>query len=51
MATIIDGTAISAKVRERVARGAAEFIADTGHVPGLVTVLGFALAFVLSAIS
>ena len=39
MATIIDGTAISAKVRERVARGAAEFIADTGHVPGLVTVL------------
>ena len=32
MATIIDGTAISAKVRERVVRGAAEFIADTGHV-------------------
>ncbi len=39
MATIIDGTAISAKVRERVALGAAEFIAETGHVPGLVTVL------------
>jgi len=39
MATIIDGTAISAQVRERVALGAAEFIAETGHVPGLVTVL------------
>ena len=39
MATIIDGTAISAQVRERVASGAAEFVADTGHVPGLVTVL------------
>jgi methylenetetrahydrofolate dehydrogenase (NADP+)/methenyltetrahydrofolate cyclohydrolase len=39
MATIIDGTAISARVRERVAAGAAEFIAETGHVPGLVTVL------------
>jgi methylenetetrahydrofolate dehydrogenase (NADP+) / methenyltetrahydrofolate cyclohydrolase len=39
MATIIDGTAVSAKVRERVALGAAEFIAETGHVPGLVTVL------------
>ena len=39
MATIIDGTAISAQVRERVALGAAEFVADTGHVPGLVTVL------------
>jgi methylenetetrahydrofolate dehydrogenase (NADP+)/methenyltetrahydrofolate cyclohydrolase len=39
MATIIDGTAISAKVRERVAAGAAEFVAETGHVPGLVTVL------------
>ena len=39
MATIIDGTAISAQVRERVAEGAAEFIAETGHVPGLVTVL------------
>jgi methylenetetrahydrofolate dehydrogenase (NADP+)/methenyltetrahydrofolate cyclohydrolase len=39
MATIIDGTAISAKVRERVAQGAAEFIQQTGHVPGLVTVL------------
>jgi methylenetetrahydrofolate dehydrogenase (NADP+) / methenyltetrahydrofolate cyclohydrolase len=39
MAKIIDGTAISAQVRERVALGAAEFIAETGHVPGLVTVL------------
>src|SRR6476620_1451663 len=39
MATIIDGTAISAQVRARVAEGAAEFIAETGHVPGLVTVL------------
>jgi methylenetetrahydrofolate dehydrogenase (NADP+)/methenyltetrahydrofolate cyclohydrolase len=39
MATIIDGTAISAQVRERVAEGAAEFIAETGHVPGLVTIL------------
>jgi methylenetetrahydrofolate dehydrogenase (NADP+) / methenyltetrahydrofolate cyclohydrolase len=39
MATIIDGTAISTKVRERVAEGAAEFISETGHVPGLVTVL------------
>jgi methylenetetrahydrofolate dehydrogenase (NADP+) / methenyltetrahydrofolate cyclohydrolase len=39
MATIIDGTAISAKVRERVAAGASEFVAETGHVPGLVTVL------------
>jgi methylenetetrahydrofolate dehydrogenase (NADP+)/methenyltetrahydrofolate cyclohydrolase len=39
MATIIDGTATAAAVRERVREGAAEFVAASGHVPGLVTVL------------
>ena len=39
MATLIDGTKTSGLVRERVARDAAAFIADTGHTPGLVTIL------------
>ena len=39
MATIIDGTAIAAAGARTGGRGAAEFIAETGHVPGLVTVL------------
>src|SRR5262249_39260182 len=39
MATIIDGTATAAAVRERGREGAAEFAAATRHVPGLVTVL------------
>ncbi len=39
MATVIDGKATAEGVRQRVASGAAEFIAQTGHTPGLVTVL------------
>ena len=39
MPTLIDGTAISSRVRARVAEGAAEFAAETGHTPGLVTIL------------
>src|SRR5215471_12652584 len=39
MATVIDGTRTSALVRQRVAREAAEFAAQTGHTPGLVTIL------------
>jgi methylenetetrahydrofolate dehydrogenase (NADP+)/methenyltetrahydrofolate cyclohydrolase len=39
MATTIDGKATSQAVRDRVAREAAEFIAATGHIPGLVTIL------------
>jgi methylenetetrahydrofolate dehydrogenase (NADP+)/methenyltetrahydrofolate cyclohydrolase len=39
MAKIIDGTATSKAVRERVQREAADFTAQTGHTPGLVTIL------------
>jgi len=39
MPTLIDGTEISSRVRARVAEQAAEFAAETGHTPGLVTIL------------
>jgi len=39
MAIIIDGKATAAAVRERTARGVAAFKQETGHTPGLVTVL------------
>jgi methylenetetrahydrofolate dehydrogenase (NADP+)/methenyltetrahydrofolate cyclohydrolase len=39
MATIIDGQAVSADVRARVAERAAAFAARTGRTPGLATVL------------
>jgi methylenetetrahydrofolate dehydrogenase (NADP+)/methenyltetrahydrofolate cyclohydrolase len=39
MATIIDGKATAAAVRERVKQGVSAFVAETGHTPGLVTVL------------
>jgi methylenetetrahydrofolate dehydrogenase (NADP+)/methenyltetrahydrofolate cyclohydrolase len=39
MAKIIDGTATSKAVRERVQREAVDFTAQTGHTPGLVTIL------------
>jgi methylenetetrahydrofolate dehydrogenase (NADP+)/methenyltetrahydrofolate cyclohydrolase len=39
MATIIDGKATAQNVRERVKRDAAEFASQTGHTPGLVTIL------------
>jgi methylenetetrahydrofolate dehydrogenase (NADP+)/methenyltetrahydrofolate cyclohydrolase len=39
MATLIDGTDISSRVRARVGRQAAAFAAETGHTPGLVTIL------------
>ena len=35
----IDGKAVAAELRERVARAAAEFVASTGRAPGLATVL------------
>jgi methylenetetrahydrofolate dehydrogenase (NADP+)/methenyltetrahydrofolate cyclohydrolase len=38
-ATIIDGKAIAARVREQVAAEVRAFIEQTGHVPGLATVL------------
>jgi len=39
-ATVIDGKAVAARVRERVARGVEEFAAaNDGHTPGLATVL------------
>jgi methylenetetrahydrofolate dehydrogenase (NADP+)/methenyltetrahydrofolate cyclohydrolase len=38
-ATIIDGKAIAARVREDVAREVGSFIAETGQAPGLATVL------------
>jgi methylenetetrahydrofolate dehydrogenase (NADP+)/methenyltetrahydrofolate cyclohydrolase len=38
-ATLIDGKAIAQEVREDVARDVAAFIAETGLVPGLATVL------------
>jgi methylenetetrahydrofolate dehydrogenase (NADP+)/methenyltetrahydrofolate cyclohydrolase len=39
MATVIDGKRTSELVRERVAAAAADFVAATGHTPGLVTIL------------
>ena len=39
MATVIDGKQTAAAVHARVARGVAEFVAETGHTPGLVTIL------------
>jgi methylenetetrahydrofolate dehydrogenase (NADP+)/methenyltetrahydrofolate cyclohydrolase len=38
-ATIIDGKAVAARVRDEVARGVAELVAETGRPPGLATVL------------
>jgi methylenetetrahydrofolate dehydrogenase (NADP+)/methenyltetrahydrofolate cyclohydrolase len=38
-AKVIDGKAVAAEVRERVRRQVADFVAQTGHVPGLATVL------------
>ena len=38
-ATIIDGKAVAARVREEVAREVAAFEAELGHPPGLATVL------------
>src|SRR6185312_6366135 len=38
-ATLIDGKAIAARVRARVAEDVAAFTADTGRSPGLATVL------------
>ncbi len=38
-ATVIDGNAVSAKVRERVAKAAAAMKADKGYAPGLAVVL------------
>jgi methylenetetrahydrofolate dehydrogenase (NADP+) / methenyltetrahydrofolate cyclohydrolase len=39
MATVIDGKQTAAAVHARVAHGVAEFVAETGHTPGLVTIL------------
>ena len=39
MAEIIDGKAIAKKVRGEVKEAVAEFVAKTGHTPGLATVL------------
>ncbi|HET7429755.1 MAG TPA: bifunctional methylenetetrahydrofolate dehydrogenase/methenyltetrahydrofolate cyclohydrolase FolD [Gaiellales bacterium] len=39
MATVIDGKRVSEQVRARVAADATEFIEQTGHTPGLVTIL------------
>jgi methylenetetrahydrofolate dehydrogenase (NADP+)/methenyltetrahydrofolate cyclohydrolase len=39
MATVIDGKRTAAAVHSRVAREVAEFVAETGHTPGLVTIL------------
>ena len=38
-ATIIDGKAVAARVREEVARDVAEFTDRTGRTPGLATIL------------
>jgi methylenetetrahydrofolate dehydrogenase (NADP+)/methenyltetrahydrofolate cyclohydrolase len=38
-ATIIDGKAVAAKVREQVAQEVAAFVTETGRTPGLATVL------------
>src|SRR4029079_10930510 len=39
MATVIDGKQTAAAVQARVGREVAEFVAETGHTPGLVTIL------------
>jgi methylenetetrahydrofolate dehydrogenase (NADP+) / methenyltetrahydrofolate cyclohydrolase len=39
MATVIDGKATAESVRQRVAGEVAEFRSQTGHTPGLVTIL------------
>jgi methylenetetrahydrofolate dehydrogenase (NADP+)/methenyltetrahydrofolate cyclohydrolase len=39
MATIIDGKAVAARVREEVAAGVSALVAETGVAPGLATVL------------
>ncbi len=39
MAEIINGRAIAKKVRAEVKEGVAKFVAETGHTPGLATVL------------
>jgi methylenetetrahydrofolate dehydrogenase (NADP+) / methenyltetrahydrofolate cyclohydrolase len=39
MATIIDGKAVAARVRQEVAAGVAELVEETGTAPGLATVL------------
>jgi len=39
MARVIDGKAVAARVREQVARDVEAFVAETGHRPGLATVL------------
>ena len=38
-ATIIDGKAVAARVRDEVARGVVELVAETGRPPGLATLL------------
>jgi methylenetetrahydrofolate dehydrogenase (NADP+)/methenyltetrahydrofolate cyclohydrolase len=38
-ATVIDGKAVAAEARGRVAEGVGEFVADHGRAPGLATVL------------
>ncbi|GAC1323075.1 MAG: bifunctional methylenetetrahydrofolate dehydrogenase/methenyltetrahydrofolate cyclohydrolase FolD [Thermoleophilaceae bacterium] len=38
-ATVIDGNAVAARVRERVGAGVAELVAEGGPTPGLATVL------------
>ncbi len=38
-ATIIDGAAVAASIREQVAREVAELTVQTGHTPGLATIL------------
>jgi methylenetetrahydrofolate dehydrogenase (NADP+)/methenyltetrahydrofolate cyclohydrolase len=39
MATVIDGKQTAEAVRERVTAGVRDFVAETGHTPGLVTIL------------
>jgi methylenetetrahydrofolate dehydrogenase (NADP+)/methenyltetrahydrofolate cyclohydrolase len=39
MATVIDGKSTAEAVRGRVTSQVAEFVAETGHTPGLVTIL------------
>src|SRR4249919_3431231 len=39
MARVMEGKATAAAVHERVAREVAAFVAETGHTPGLVTIL------------
>src|SRR3712207_9086659 len=38
-ARVIDGKAVAARVREQVARDVEAFVEETGHRPGLATVL------------